>query len=85
MRERLISDIRGIFENMGIRVVEGYENLKADEIRYRFIDRNLLQLNYQGCNYDMVDEVMRGIEFLNNKIEDFRCTFAEEDIVWISF
>ncbi len=85
MRERLISDIRGIFENMGIRVVEGYENLKADEIRYRFIDRNLLQLNYQGCNYDMVDEVMRGIEFLNNKIEDFRCTFEKGNIVWISF
>ena len=85
MKEVLISDIKGIFESMGIKVIEGYDNLKTNEIRYKFMDKNRLQLNYQGCNYDMVDEAIRGIEFLNNKIKDFKCTFEKNSIVWISF
>ena len=40
MKQMLISELKSIFEHMGIKLIKGYNNLKANEIGYEFTEKN---------------------------------------------
>lgn len=85
MRQMLISELKSIFENMGIKLIKGYNDLKANEIGYEFTKKNKLQLKFQGFDYNLVDEAIRCIELFNSETIHFKCNFEKNNIVWINF
>ena len=81
MKKILITDLKVAFEHMEIKIIEGYNSLKTNEIGYEFTEENKLQLKYQSCNHNRVSKAIRIAELLSDEINFKCCNYSYDDTV----
>ena len=87
MKQLSMSNLKTAFEHVGIKIVKGYNDLKANEIGYEFTEKNRLQLKYQACDHNRVVELIEAVKILNPEI-NLKCNFGINDrghYLWINF
>ena len=69
MKRITISNLRGAFEHVGMKLIKGYSALKTNEIGYEFAEKNMVQFRYQACDHTKVIELIVAIKILNPETE----------------